>query len=87
MEIIVRDYRLEDLTALIDLFRGSVRLVARRDYSERQVLAWAPDIIDSEGFALRCIAKPTWVRGNQWADSPGSPILNLMATSICSMFM
>ena len=61
MGIIIRDYRPDDLNALIDLFRGSVRSVARRDYSERQVLAWAPDIINSEGFALRCTAKPTWV--------------------------
>jgi GNAT superfamily N-acetyltransferase len=61
VEIIIRDYCPGDLAALIDLFRGSVRSVARRDYSERQVLAWAPDFIDSEGFALRCTAKPTWV--------------------------
>lgn len=61
MGMIIRDYRPDDLTALIDLFRGSVRSVARRDYSDRQVLAWAPDIIDSEGFAMRCTAKPTWV--------------------------
>ena len=61
MGIIIRDYRPDDINALIDLFRGSVRSVARRDYSERQVLAWAPDIINSEGFALRRTAKPTWV--------------------------
>ena len=61
LEIIIRDFCPGDLAALIDLFRGSVRSVARRDYSERQVLAWAPDFIDSESFALRCTAKPTWV--------------------------
>jgi putative acetyltransferase len=61
MGMIIRDYRPDDLTALIDLFRGSVRSVARRDYRECQVLAWAPNIIDSESFALRCTAKPTWV--------------------------
>jgi putative acetyltransferase len=61
MGIVIRDYRPEDLNALIDLFRGSVRSVARRDYSEGQVLAWAPDIIDSEDFGLRRAAKPTWV--------------------------
>jgi putative acetyltransferase len=61
VEIIIRDYCPGDLATLIDLFRGSVRSIARRDYSERQVLAWAPDFIDSEGFALRCTAKPTWV--------------------------
>jgi putative acetyltransferase len=46
MEIIIREYRSSDLTALIQLFRDSVRSIARRDYSERQVLAWAPDFID-----------------------------------------
>jgi putative acetyltransferase len=61
MAIIIRDCRPDDLNALIDLFRDSVRSVARRDCSERQVLAWAPDIIDSEGFARRCTAKPTWI--------------------------
>jgi putative acetyltransferase len=61
VKIIIRDYCPGDLAALIDLFRGSVRSVARRDYSERQVLAWAPDFIGSEGFALRRAAKPTWV--------------------------
>src|ERR1700733_11040781 len=61
VEIIIRDYCPDDLAALIDLFRGSIRSVARRDYSERQVLAWAPDFIDSEDFAVRRIAKPTWV--------------------------
>ena len=61
MEIIIREYRSSDLTALIQLFRDSVRSIARRDYSERRVLAWAPNIIDSEGFGLRRAAKPTWV--------------------------
>lgn len=61
MEIIIREYRSSDLTALIQLFRDSVRSIARRDYSERQVLAWAPDFIDPEVFGRRRADKPTWI--------------------------
>lgn len=42
----LRAYRDDDLDALIDLFRATVRMIARRDYTEAQVLAWAPDHID-----------------------------------------
>lgn len=61
MDITIREYRDEDCATLIDLFRGSVRLVARRDYNERQILAWAPDDIDAELFARKRSAKPTWI--------------------------
>jgi putative acetyltransferase len=61
MEIIIREYRSSDLTALIQLFRDSIRSIARRDYSERQVLAWAPDFIDSEVFGRRRAERPTWI--------------------------
>lgn len=61
IDIKVREYCPDDLIHLIDLFRSSVRLIARRDYSERQVLAWAPDFIDPQAFALRHPIKATWV--------------------------
>lgn len=43
----------EDVGALLALFRDSVRNVARRDYSEDQVRAWAPDEIDIGAFGAR----------------------------------
>lgn len=38
-----------------------MRTIARRDYSEPQVAAWAPDDIDVARFAERCAAKSTWI--------------------------
>jgi putative acetyltransferase len=59
--ISIRNYHPDDLAALIDLFRRSVRMLACRDYSARQILAWAPDDIDPEAFAMRRASKSTWV--------------------------
>jgi putative acetyltransferase len=59
--ITIRPYRPEDLSDLIALFRASVRNIARRDYTDSQLRAWAPDVIDAEQFARRRTAKATWV--------------------------
>jgi putative acetyltransferase len=59
--VLVRAYRAEDLDDLIAVFTGSVRIVARRDYSEAQVMAWAPDQPDRQRWAERCGSRPTWV--------------------------
>jgi putative acetyltransferase len=59
--MIVRRYAASDLDPLIDLFRASVRRVAIRDYSEDQVRAWAPDVVDREAWAARRASRPTWV--------------------------
>jgi hypothetical protein len=39
----IRDVRADDAKAIMDIFRSSVRIIARRDYTQDQVLAWAPD--------------------------------------------
>jgi putative acetyltransferase len=57
----VRGYLSADIDSLIDLFRASVRTVARRDYSYEQVIAWAPDRIDREAWAVRCASRQVWV--------------------------
>ncbi|MCW0182147.1 MAG: GNAT family N-acetyltransferase [Zavarzinia sp.] len=49
----LRPFEPEDVGALLALFRDSVRKVARRDYSEDQVRAWAPDEIDIAAFGAR----------------------------------
>jgi putative acetyltransferase len=59
--LLVRPYAAVYLDALVALFRNSVRMVARRDYSLEQVLAWAPDDIDREAWVLRLAASSTWV--------------------------
>jgi putative acetyltransferase len=60
-EIIIRDYRPDDATALVELFRSSVRVLARKDHTENQLLAWAPDDIDPNVFGPRRASRPTWV--------------------------
>ena len=60
-EFPIRPYRQEDLASLVALFRASVRTIARRDYTDAQVRAWAPDLIDQGSFALRCARKSTWI--------------------------
>lgn len=57
----MRPYAAADLDALVTLFRNSVRIVARRDYTLEQVLAWAPDAIDPQGWPARLAASSTWV--------------------------
>ena len=55
----LRAYHESDLDALIDLFRGTVRTVARRDYTEAQVRAWAPDRIDRARWSVRLAESET----------------------------
>lgn len=49
--IAVRRFRREDIAAIAELFRQTVRRVNSRDYSPEQVAAWAPDEIDEQGWA------------------------------------
>jgi putative acetyltransferase len=57
----VRNYSPADIDALIDLFRASVRIVARRHYTHGQVMAWAPDEIDRQAWATRYASRQAWV--------------------------
>jgi putative acetyltransferase len=57
----IRAYAPSDLSAMIEIFRASVRVVARRDYSERQVMAWAPEEIDCAAWAKRYRHRQGWV--------------------------
>ncbi len=49
----VREYRPNDLEAVVLLFQRSVREVARRDYSPAQISGWAPEPPDLEAWARR----------------------------------
>jgi len=60
-EIQIRRFEPSDIDDLISLFRDTVRRIARRDYTQEQVMAWAPDTIDCEARALRHSSKPTWI--------------------------
>jgi putative acetyltransferase len=57
----IRPARRDDIAALIALFRASVRLIARRDYTEEQVLAWAPDEIDAGAWTRRHETRRAWL--------------------------
>jgi putative acetyltransferase len=56
----LRPYAPEDCGLVAELFRRSVREVARRDYSEVQVRAWAPDTADLDRWHARLTAAETW---------------------------
>jgi putative acetyltransferase len=49
----VRRYTPADLVGLISLFRDTVRRINCRDYSDQQVLTWAPDHIDPQQWSRR----------------------------------
>ena len=57
----IRAFASHDANALIDIFRNSVRIVARRDYTIEQVTAWAPDEMDVNAWACRCAQEQTFV--------------------------
>lgn len=57
----VRAVRRSDIGAMIDVFRQSVRRVAIRAYTQTQVIAWAPDEIDTDAWADRYASRPAWV--------------------------
>jgi putative acetyltransferase len=50
-----------DIPAVIEIFRASVRITARRDYTHDQVMAWAPDEIDVVAWAKRYDTRQAWV--------------------------
>jgi putative acetyltransferase len=65
----IRRYTPGDLAGLIALFRDTVRRINGRDYSQAQVMAWAPDDIDARQWVRRFGNKAVWV-----ADLEGTPV-------------
>jgi putative acetyltransferase len=59
--ISIRNYRPEDVDAVIDLFTRAVREVAIRDYTRAQARAWAPDVPDRAAWAARRASRPTFI--------------------------
>lgn len=57
----VRSYQPGDLAAVMALFHATVRSINRRDYSQAQVEAWAPDSPDEAAWAARLAANDTRV--------------------------
>lgn len=57
----VRPYKPADLNTIIELFNGSVRQVASRDYGPAQIDAWAPIAVNTSLWSERLERKPTFV--------------------------
>ncbi len=53
MALRIRPFRHGDEAALLALFRTTIRTVNRRDYTDEQVQAWAPDDIDKGHWTRR----------------------------------
>ena len=69
MPLDIRRYSPSDLAGLVALFRDTVRRINRRDYSDQQVVAWAPDDIDLKQWVRRFENKAVRV-----ADLDGTPV-------------
>jgi putative acetyltransferase len=69
MPLDIRRYSPNDLAGLVALFRDTVRRINARDYSDQQVMAWAPDIIDLQQWIRRFENKAVRV-----ADLDGTPV-------------
>ena len=65
----IRDYAPADALPLIEVFRASVREIARADYSDAQVRAWAPDEIDETRWTAARASARTFV-----AERDGVPV-------------
>lgn len=57
----IRLFRLEDAEQVAQLFHETVREVNCRDYSEKQVHAWAPDDIHFRNWEKTCAQRFTYV--------------------------
>jgi len=67
-DIRIRSLGPGDIEDAITLFRSSVRQIARRDYSDAQVRAWAPDDIDKTVWEERLH------QGEAWAVDEGGTL-------------
>jgi putative acetyltransferase len=51
----IRSFQESDVPALIELFRGAVHTVCRKDYLPEQLLAWAPNEVDETIWTQRLL--------------------------------
>ena len=61
MGVIIRAYAPCDCESLATVYRRSIREIAAKDYTPEQVIAWAPDMLDMEKFAIKLASRPTFV--------------------------
>ncbi|QYJ68566.1 GNAT family N-acetyltransferase [Flavobacterium litorale] len=61
MKVTLRNYKPEDSTAVVNLFRDTVRAINANDYSEAQIKAWAPEAIDADKWNAKLLQHYTLV--------------------------
>jgi len=61
MSLLIRDYRSGDAGAAALLFYETVRATALRDYSDVQIVAWAPEIPDPAQWHQRMSARHSFI--------------------------
>ncbi|TDD60089.1 GNAT family N-acetyltransferase [Kribbella antibiotica] len=61
MPITLRAYSPEDAVPTWQVYYAAIRRTAIRDYTEKQVQAWAPDEVDHQAWADRRAAAHTYV--------------------------
>lgn len=79
----IRPFRKNDTPALIRLFQETVHTVCRKDYSQEQLNAWAPEQIDEESWISR-LAKSFTVVAEHSQQLAG--FANLKADGCIDMF-
>lgn len=57
----IRRFKSSDTNQIAQLFHDTIRSVNRKDYSEEQVKAWAPDDIHFRDWEEKCLSKYTLV--------------------------
>ncbi len=70
MALRVRPFRAEDAERLATIFFAAVRAVSRKDYSEEQLRAWAPEPPDPVRFIERAAGGRILLVGVDVADQP-----------------
>ncbi|AXG74247.1 GNAT family N-acetyltransferase [Flavobacterium arcticum] len=53
MNSILRNYKSEDISHIVNLFRDTVHTINAKDYTKAQLNAWAPECIDAERWGVK----------------------------------
>ena len=61
MEITIRRYRAQDLSAIVTLFKETIHAINSKDYTQDQINAWAPEHIDAEKWGVKLLQHHTLV--------------------------
>jgi putative acetyltransferase len=61
LNLLIREFKLEDTEAIMQLFYDTVHRINVRDYSAAQVEAWAPKEMDYEQWRGRLQSKMTYI--------------------------